>query len=67
MFVVLSSQLVNTVFISDTHETVVTSTGQETVLRAFRYSQKAPGYIIPQRNSSAYQIEKIFTQQYFSL
>jgi len=46
MFVVLSPSLctdVNTVFITDRDETVVTSTGQETVLRAFRHndSQKA--------------------------
>lgn len=43
---VLSPQLV---FITDTDETVVTSTGQ-IVLRAFRCSQKALGYIIPHRN-----------------
>lgn len=57
MFGVLSLQLV---FITDTDETV--STGQETVLRAFRCSQRAPAYIIPRRNSSAYRLEKIFRQ-----
>lgn len=50
------------VFITDTDETVVTSIGQETVLRAFRCSQKAPAYIIPRRYSSAYRLEKILRQ-----